>query len=64
MKIKLTIFVAILVLFTLTGCCFSSGGLYTTVQTTIPETTGPGTTAPETAIPKKTTQPAIEKGEY
>ena len=38
MKIKLTIFVAMLVLFTLTGCCFSSGSS-TTTETTIPETT-------------------------
>ena len=38
MKIKLTIFVAMLVLFTLTGCCFSSGSS-TTTKTTIPETT-------------------------
>ena len=38
MKIKLTIFVAILVLFTLTGCCFSSGSS-TTTENTITETT-------------------------
>ena len=36
MKIKLTIFVVVLVLFTLTGCCFSSGSS-TTTGTTIPE---------------------------
>ena len=38
MKIKLTIFVVMLVLFALTGCCFSSGSS-TTTETTIPETT-------------------------
>ena len=54
MKIKLTIFAAILVLFVLTGCCFSSGGSSTTAKTTIPVTTATETTA----------QPAIEKGEY
>jgi hypothetical protein len=37
MKIKLTIFAAMLVLFTLTGCCFSSGSS-TTTETTTTET--------------------------
>ncbi|MEI8226566.1 MAG: hypothetical protein WCG82_11640, partial [Bacteroidota bacterium] len=52
MKIKLAIFVVILVLFALTGCCFP-GRSSATVQTTItetpaPETASPGTTAKET----------------
>ena len=48
MKIGLTIFVVMLVLFALTGCCFSSGSS-TTAETTITETTA---------------KPATEKGEY
>lgn len=58
MKIKLTIFVVMLVLFALTGCCFSSGSS-TTAQTTITEATVPVTTMPET-----TAEAALEKGEH
>ena len=63
MKIKLTIFVVMLVLFALTGCCFSSVSS-TTAKTTISEATAAETTASEAAIPETTAQPAIEKGEY
>ena len=55
MKIKLTIFVVILVLFTLTGCCFSSGSS-TTIGTTITETTA--TLTDENAV--EDTQEATE----
>lgn len=58
MKIKLTIFVVILVLFALTGCCFSSR------QTNAVETTIPKTTTTETIIPNTTTQSVTEENEY
>ena len=73
MKIKLTIFVVVLILFALTGCCFPSGSS-TTAKTTITETTAAETTAPEstatettipiTTAPETTAQSALEKGEY
>ena len=57
MKNKLTIFVVILALFTLTGCCFP-GGSSTTAETTILETTASETTAPD-ATSAETTAPEI-----
>ena len=57
MKNKLTIFVVILALFTLTGCCFP-GGSSTTAETTMLETTASETTAPD-ATSAETTAPEI-----
>ena len=53
MKVKLSLLAVVLVLFSLTGCCFS-GGLPITAETTIPGTTSADNSAPETTAVETT----------